>query len=676
MSRHFKHTNGKYTSANELKREYDDSYAQIDSQLDDAFSKIDWSRRKQAETSLVKWVNTYCIGLLLDDSPPVRGEEVLCQMEKAVKGHDNFMILMSRGSGKSSYVECATMFAMALGIQKFTVIVSQNARSATNMMNDLWRMIQETDSAFANDYPEICFPFQSANGSFRRRQLYKGRTTDIQKNASQIVFATLKDDDGNELKTSGSMMTVRGISSGLRGMKKGTMRPSLVILDDLQDAETAENPQRVQKLLNMIRKDVMALGGKKRLSILQTATPICPDDLVEQLKNDTNWKTTTFSGIISMPKAKELWEQYFKMFDTENVQQTGHSQSLQFYKDNRAKMDEGAEVFNPNRYSEEDGHISGLQKMMEIRHVIGEAAFASEYQMQPQRYSFSLDLQPKTIVSRQTQNEPLEVPDGHIFVAASTDLNLSYALTTSIVAFKPDTSAAVIWHEITPCNIDGKLTEAEYNSRTYQVLSDLGRRLKTLGVKIDAWGIDCNGKPFSAVTQFTKNSMTICGIPSCGMIGRASHIFNPYVRTRLRNALGRTVLCGDAEERVKAGAGAKWIAWDTDFYRETAQKAFLCEIGQTGCCTLYKGKADEHTEFALQICNEKLMFVSHKQDGRNIYHWSSKDPHDYGDTMAQAYAIAASQGMSSIHVLEDNNRKHSSRFMLKRVMPKRKVVIV
>jgi len=38
-------------------------------------------------------------------------------------------------------------------------------------------------------------------------------------------------------------------------------------------------------------------------------------------------------------------------------------------------MDEGAEVFNPYRYSLKDGHISAIQKLLEIQHVIGNAAF-------------------------------------------------------------------------------------------------------------------------------------------------------------------------------------------------------------------------------------------------------------------------------------------------------------
>lgn len=104
----------------------------------------------------------------------------------------------------------------------------------------------------------------------------------------------------------------------------------------------------------------MPLGGKERLSILQTATPIQPEDAVELLKRDKAWKTSTYRGIESYPTNMDLWKEYFKMFDSELVDDTSHERSLDFYKKNRDKMDEGAEVFNPSRYSENDGHISAI----------------------------------------------------------------------------------------------------------------------------------------------------------------------------------------------------------------------------------------------------------------------------------------------------------------------------
>lgn len=54
------------------------------------------------------------------------------------------------------------------------------------------------------------------------------------------------------------------------------------------------------------------------------------------------------------------------------------------------------------------------------------------------------------------------------------------------------------------------------------------------------------------------------------------------------------------------------------------------------------GDTDEHSEYALQVCNERLILVQHKSDGRDFYTWKSQEPHDCLDSTAQAFAIAAS----------------------------------
>ncbi len=177
-------------------------------------------------------------------------------------------------------------------------------------------------------------------------------------------------------------------------------------------------------------------------------------------------------------------------------------------------------------------------------------------------------------------------------------------------------------------------------------MTGLGKEIAALGLPIDGWGIDAGGLPFDAVASFAKNSSQLVGIPACACIGRASHIFNPFVRSKLRGAVNKTVLCGDAQEHVKSGAGKKYMFWDSDYYREAVQKALLSKIGLAGSLTLFKGDADEHSDYAMQVTNERLLLIQHKKDGRDFYSWKSKEPHDALDATAQAFAIAASQGIS------------------------------
>lgn len=218
----------------------------------------------------------------------------------------------------------------------------------------------------------------------RRRQLFNGQSTELSKTSSEIVFPRLFKEDGSEYPTSGSVVTCRGLNSGIRGLRKGTQRVTCVLLDDLQDKDIASSPEQVQKVMDTIKKDIIPLAGKERLSIIQTATPICGEDLVEKIQQDKSWKTTCFPSIISYPTNNELWEQYFKIYDAElTMDEVNHEKSLEFYRTNFDLMNEGSEVFNPKRFSIKDGHISMIQKLMELEHTIGKMAFQAEYQMKP-----------------------------------------------------------------------------------------------------------------------------------------------------------------------------------------------------------------------------------------------------------------------------------------------------
>lgn len=190
--------------------------------------------------------------------------------------------------------------------------------------------------------------------------------------------------------------------------------------------------------------------------------------------------------------------------------------------------------------------------------------------MKPKKLSFALDISAKNVLQRIGQNPQLVVPEGYLFVAAATDLNVSYAMTTSIIAFKRDLTSVVLYHGVKKVHIDQKLNDTDYNQRVYNKLIELGTELKSFGLKINGWGIDAGGRNWTAVCDFAKNSMQLVNIPACAMAGKASHMFNPFVRSRLRDSIGRTVLCGDAKEQTVAGSGVKYMFFDSDVYRETA----------------------------------------------------------------------------------------------------------
>ena len=127
---------------------------------------------------------------------------------------------------------------------------------------------------------------------------------------------------------------------------------------------------------------------------------------------------------------------------------------------------------------------------------------------------------------------------------------MSHALTNTIVSFDSHMSATILYHEVFKCNVSSKLPEIEYHQKVYELLTNYGKKVASLGVKIDYVGIDAGGSNFNVVTDWCKHSKQLCGLSSCAFIGRASHFWNANVRSKLRSACGRTVLCGDEQEHL------------------------------------------------------------------------------------------------------------------------------
>jgi hypothetical protein len=127
------------------------------------------------------------------------------------------------------------------------------------------------------------------------------------------------------------------------------------------------------------------------------------------------------------------------------------------------------------------------------------------------------------------------------------------------MTFKPDQTCHVVEHFLHKCHISATLPEAEYNKAVAVELDKVAQRLKALGIHIDALGVDASGMPFRAVCTWAKTALYQYGFPACALTGRANTQFNPVVRSRLRDTIHNTTLCGDEAEKIRAGAGLKWV---------------------------------------------------------------------------------------------------------------------
>lgn len=83
MARKRKHEDHRMTGL-EAQHDFQDRASSIDEELDKAFSSIDWDRRNKASKSLVDFISTYFIGLMVDSPPSEKFVEALLEMEFAL----------------------------------------------------------------------------------------------------------------------------------------------------------------------------------------------------------------------------------------------------------------------------------------------------------------------------------------------------------------------------------------------------------------------------------------------------------------------------------------------------------------------------------------------------------------------------------------------------------------
>ena len=625
----------------------------ITAALDEARLKIDWKRRRAAEKSLLAWISTYGVGVFIDDVPDGHLPEVVAAVETALGTARPYQVLMPRKHGKTSYVAAAAAWLMVTGQCRFLCVIGANRDAACDILANIFLL---TDSdRFAQDYPEICVPIARANGG-RRAVTYRDRVCNFRKTSRMIRFPTVFI-DGERAPASGVVCKAFGKNSAIRGQRDGTTRPDVVLLDDIQTKDSARNARRVKADYERITRDIANLSGRKKLKIMNAATVICPHDLAETLKADKAWKTTYFRAFISWPEDyvrhpnDGLWAEYFRIYESEDVREAGHhKESLAFYEAHRAEMDAGADVLTPSKFDPDQWEVSTVQAYMNKIHADGLPAFNAEFQMEPDVGDFALKIAPKDVLKKDGGFAEFSAPAGYLHIFAATDLNVSYALTTTVTAFKADGSGAVVLHERHQVQIGGKLNGRAYYRAVFAALSDYAARLADYGLPIVAWGIDAGGKPFDAATDFAKACAKVHGVRCVAMQGVPSHKLNLMPRNALQTAREECVLVGDAARMAstaKEPAGREWLRWNTDLYRENVQKALLSPLGSLGSLDLYHTAKRERDEFAVQVTNEKLLTKIENGVGRTEFKWESKDPHDYLDSTAACMALAAFFGVGT-----------------------------
>lgn len=549
----------------------------------------------------------------------------------------NMAAAAPRGTGKSTLVNGLLLMALLEGLTKFPATIPWDDKAKKRALR-FWANELCFNARIHRDYPEATAPFKACRGVANRLAAVT--------QGGEATGARLGVDEGvivlpNGLGAIGSA-TINGNPRGLNyaSIDGRIIRPSIAVVDDPQDRKTAKSKKRVQDIIERLDADVAGMAGPdSRMPIVMPCTVIERDDVAEHYLTHPDWKAIRVGQIVTWPDGWETkGSRARRMWDEWNSIRVEECDCLSFYATNKAEMTQGMTVSWEWRFDAKRGQPDAFYGAMVDYYVMGEDAFAAERQNAPVKRGVTIySLTPDIIISRAVDRPAGSAPDWSVLRIASTDINPSYGLTWGVLAFGRDQTAAVLAYGVHDMSVSAEATKPEYERAIYEALAIHGRKLAGLSCKPDAWFIDGGGTAFDVVNRFCMESVRLCGIQAFCATGRGSRNYRPFGKSILGTPREQCHMAIDLKKR-------KWIAWNADYWREIAQKAWTGSIGAPGSCSLPAGN---HREFATQICREQLQGKD-EVGGQMVWIWNTQPGrHDYGDVMGMGFMGAAWQGVGS-----------------------------
>lgn len=165
-----------------------------------------------------------------------------------------------RGVGKSTWLfTILPLWAAAHGHQKFIAAFADSASQAEEHLSTFVKEL-ENNQKLRNDFPELCTP---KTGGYRERA--------IAMNRSQILMSN------------GFIFMARGADTSSLGMKVGTLRPTLIILDDIEKGESNYSDAAIQSRLKTVTDDIFMLNEFAPVAIVGTTTKM--GSIIDQIRS-------------------------------------------------------------------------------------------------------------------------------------------------------------------------------------------------------------------------------------------------------------------------------------------------------------------------------------------------------------------------------------------------------
>lgn len=614
--------------------------------------------------------------------------KVIQKIETTVLNGGCFSLAMSRGSGKTTLVERAAIWALLYAHRQFICLIGATETAAVELLDTI-KMEFECNELLQADFPEVLYPIQKLDGIANRAtgQTYKGERTRISWTNNEIVLPTVKGSNA-----SGAIVKVAGLTGRIRGMKHAladgrSIRPELVIIDDPQTTESAHSIEQTRKRVSILQSDVLGLAGAgKKISAIMPCTVIAKNDMADQILDNAKnpqWQGERCKLCYAFPVNNDLWERY-EAIRADSLRATGTiSEATEFYKAHQKEMDAGCIPAWKERYNPDE--LSAVQNIMNLK-IQNAQSFFSEYQNEPlvEDEASENQITNDVLVTKLNGLSKGVVPLACNRLTMYIDVQKA-VLFYVVCSWNDNFTGSVIEYGTSPAQtaqhytlqslqntIQAKYPKLSLEAQLYQELEELTldklsreyKREDGIELKIERCMIDANwGESTNIVYQFCRQSaFSALLLPAHGKgIGAGAKPINQY-----RKSLGDRFGVEWYIPRTAGKRALRHIIYNTNYWKSFVCNRLNMPQGEKSSLSIYGTRNTNHETFFTQLQAEYK--VRTESQGRVVDEWKCRIGRDnhFFDCIVGA-SVAASYLGSSIPEASAEIKAPKQRISLKSI---------
>lgn len=173
---------------------------------------------------------------------------------------------------------------------------------------------------------------------------------------------------------SGIKVEAKGLGVQTRGLRHGSTRPDMFILDDMESKDSTNTPELIEKSKKWFNDEMLPALSKDNGICIYIGTILCYGSLLHHVVTERkDFRSRLFSAVQSFAEREDLWEQWREIYRVDS--EDSPIKAREFFEEHREEMLEGTQVLWEDRWPYYD--------LMLVLENGGPKTFAQEYQNTP-----------------------------------------------------------------------------------------------------------------------------------------------------------------------------------------------------------------------------------------------------------------------------------------------------